>query len=289
MLKSAISAVTGGILTAIFLRHNTETAEFEKIKAGQFKEVTNELLKSGKMTYTEYYKANNFLSVAQKADEYYSEMNHNENGSKSYDFDWFIRFYESVGNISDEEMQDLWARILAGEINNPSTFSLKIIDILKNLRKKDAELFDKICSHSIHFNGIKYILPNYEEFLEHCNIKYSDIVNLSEFGLINSSPLLVYKINITASSKVLAVNNSLLITGKTKNEMDKILEIQQFPITTVGNEIASLKKRCISDENLILFAKQLKDNDINIEVHRIIKKDGNNYSFQLENLIADKI
>ena len=57
----AISPIVGSIFTAIFLRHNTEATEFEKIKAGQFKEVADSLLRSGKMTYTEYYKANNFL------------------------------------------------------------------------------------------------------------------------------------------------------------------------------------------------------------------------------------
>lgn len=142
----AISPIVGSIFTAIFLRHNTEATEFEKIKAGQFKEVADSLLRSGKMTYTEYYKANNFLKVAKKADEFYSEMHRSENTPPAtYDFDWFIRFYEAVGNISDEAMQDLWAKILAGEISRPSSYSLKTIDVLKNMSKKDAELFVRIC------------------------------------------------------------------------------------------------------------------------------------------------
>ena len=34
-LSSAVGAVAGAIFTAIFLRSNTKTEEFEKIKAGQ--------------------------------------------------------------------------------------------------------------------------------------------------------------------------------------------------------------------------------------------------------------
>ena len=67
-MSSAVAPVAGALFTAIFLRHNTKTDEFEKIKAGQFEEVANDLLMSGKMTYTEYYKANNFLAVAKKAE-----------------------------------------------------------------------------------------------------------------------------------------------------------------------------------------------------------------------------
>lgn len=54
-----------------------------------FGEVADILLESGKMTYTEYYKANNFLDIAKKADEFYSEMN-SSNSNKVYDFDWFF-------------------------------------------------------------------------------------------------------------------------------------------------------------------------------------------------------
>ena len=65
-IGSAVGPVAGALFTAIFLRHNTKTDEFEKIKAGKFKEVADDLLTSGKMTYTEYYKANNFLTIAKK-------------------------------------------------------------------------------------------------------------------------------------------------------------------------------------------------------------------------------
>lgn len=58
---SPVNVIAGSLFTAIFLRKNTATQEFEKIKAGKFQEVADELLESGKMTYTEFYKANNFL------------------------------------------------------------------------------------------------------------------------------------------------------------------------------------------------------------------------------------
>ena len=38
-ITTAIGAVAGSLITAIFLRNNTSIKEFEKIKAGQFEEV----------------------------------------------------------------------------------------------------------------------------------------------------------------------------------------------------------------------------------------------------------
>ena len=52
-ITSAVGPVIGAVFTAIFLRNNTATKEFEKIKAGRLGEVAEELLTTGKMTYTE--------------------------------------------------------------------------------------------------------------------------------------------------------------------------------------------------------------------------------------------
>ena len=64
---SGLGPVVGSLITVLFLRKNTSTTEFEKIKAGKFDEVLDDLLSSGHLTYTELYKANNFLKIAKKA------------------------------------------------------------------------------------------------------------------------------------------------------------------------------------------------------------------------------
>ena len=46
------------------------------------------------------------------------------------DPDWFQFYCELVQNISTHSMQKLWAKILAGEISNPGSFSLKTHNFL---------------------------------------------------------------------------------------------------------------------------------------------------------------
>lgn len=117
-LLTGVGPIIGSLITVLFLRKNTATSEFEKIKSGKFDEVLEELLASGQITYTELYKANNFLNIAKKADAYYSQKELTEHQG-CIEFDWLIRYYEAAGNISDENMQDMWAKILAGEIESP--------------------------------------------------------------------------------------------------------------------------------------------------------------------------
>ena len=42
-------------------------------------------------------------------------------------------------------MQSLWARLLAGEANQPGTFSKRTVELVASLDKSDAQLFTGLC------------------------------------------------------------------------------------------------------------------------------------------------
>lgn len=62
------------------------------------------------------------------------------------DHDWTARFFSDVQDVSSEEMQLLWSRILAGEVERPGRTSVRTLGILKNLDKETANLFARLCS-----------------------------------------------------------------------------------------------------------------------------------------------
>lgn len=266
---SGMGPVVGSLITVLFLRQNTATTEFEKIKAGKFEEVLEDLLSSGNLTYTELYKANNFLKIAKKADEYYSQKSHTET-TGCFEFDWLIRYYEAVGNISDENMQDLWAKILAGEINAPSSYSLKTIDTLRNMRKCDVELFTHICQHSFEFYDHKLFLPNYQGYMDAVGIKYSDVMKLSESGLIFDNAMLRMEFELPEEPAILSVNRELVLIISSSETKSKKGSISQFPFTQVGSELATLVGDMPTDKDFILWGKEIaKDKKYNVGVHKI--------------------
>lgn len=283
---SVVSSVVGGLFTTIFLRRNTSVAEFEKIKNGQFKEVADSLLKAGKMTYVEYYQASNFLEVAKKADKYYSEIHH-DNNNANYDFDWFVRFYEAVGNISDEVMQDLWAKLLAGEVAEPSSFSLKTIDVLRNLSKQDAELFSLICSHSVMTRGQNF-LPHYDTYLEKHNIYYTDIMKLNEQGLIFNDGTIGFSMSIGQNPNVLFWNNDLVMTIESSDDKNIEIHIKTHPFTKAGQELAVLVSKSVSEENFIELAKEIanKNQECILGVYKIVSLDEKSILHDGKNLLA---
>jgi hypothetical protein len=57
------------------------------------------------------------------------------------DDDWITHFFDTCGKVSDEQMQELWSRVLAGEANGPGTFSKRAVSLLATLDSEEAELF----------------------------------------------------------------------------------------------------------------------------------------------------
>ncbi len=60
--------------------------------------------------------------------------------------DWIFQFLNNAQDICDSDMQSLWARILAGEVSNPGTYSKRTLEFLKTLEKWEAEKFTELCS-----------------------------------------------------------------------------------------------------------------------------------------------
>ena len=65
------------------------------------------------------------------------------------DHDWTARFFDNAKDVSDEEMQKLWAKLLAGEVERPGSVSLRTLSILREMTQKEAELFARAVNYII--------------------------------------------------------------------------------------------------------------------------------------------
>jgi len=141
LVQAGISALAGGFITAMFLRGNTSKTEFEKIKAGKINEVLVNLVDKHELTFTEMMKCRNMLEIAKKADTIYTEKKKYIKQMSDYsefDFDWLLRYFESVGNVSDNDMQMLWAKILANGLLSKGNVYPAFIELMKNIDRNDA-------------------------------------------------------------------------------------------------------------------------------------------------------
>ena len=74
----------------------------------------------------------------------------NENAKPdSVDNDWIVNFFDKCRIVSDDEMQGLWSRVLAGEAKAPGTYSKRTVNSLSDLDKTEAALFTKLCGFGL--------------------------------------------------------------------------------------------------------------------------------------------
>ena len=108
--------------------------------------------------------------------------------------DWLNRFEAEARQASSEEMQFMFGKILAGEIQRPRTYSIKTLKLLGELDSSTAELFQRACSLSISLieDGefidariLSFRKPAGDNGLEEYGLPYGHIINLIHHGLVN--------------------------------------------------------------------------------------------------------
>lgn len=109
--------------------------------------------------------------------------------------DWTSRFFEECQDIGDEQMQQLWARLLAGEVARPGSFSPRTLTIVRDLTRTDAHLFSVLCNliWNIPDIGVVPVIadPQAAE-LEPLGIGTGTLTHLTSIGLIEFNSISSY-------------------------------------------------------------------------------------------------
>ena len=104
---------------------------------------------------------------------------------ESMENDWIANFFDKSRLISDDDMQNLWAKVLAGEANSPRTFSKRTINLLGSLDKSDAELFTNFCSFVWKLGPLIPIIHNErDKVFTSKGINTSSLEHLDSIGLV---------------------------------------------------------------------------------------------------------
>lgn len=239
VLIEKISDAIGGIFKPYQIRRVAEAeAQAEKTKAlVQIK--INELQQRAinRFMIEEAYKQNNIENITQKA---LPLLEMTTSRPENIERDWIVNFFDKSKLISDEEMQDLWAKILAGEANAPGSFSKRTIHLVAELDKDDAILFDKLCSFIWTIdNLVPLILDTDADIYKKGGIYFSTLKHLDSIGLISLESLSGYKrTGFEKKATIFYQGNPLVI--EFPNEKDNELKIGHALFTQAGRELAHI-------------------------------------------------
>lgn len=146
------------------------------------------ILAKSRQIFVEYMNKNN---VVQKTMNYLNKQD--LINAQCIDQDWLTMYFNEVAQISTEEFQDIWARILASQIKQPSSVPKRLLQIVKQMEREDAENFTKLCSLSLKYTSgvetaiIPYYIPDMEKYYKENGITTMVLINLEGLGLIQST------------------------------------------------------------------------------------------------------
>lgn len=237
-LIKKISDAIGGIFKPYQIRRVAQAeAEAEKIKAVTQIEITELQHRAIQRFFIEEAKKqDNIESITSKA----LPMLEENSKPNEIEDDWITNFFDKCRLISDNEMQVIWSKILAGESNSPGKYSKRTIDMLSSMDKTDADLFTKLCNFSININELCPLVyePN-DNIYQSNGIYFGALTHLESIGLIRFDNLAGFlRTDLKQSGYIKYFSEKVWI--ELSKPKDNQMDFGKVMLTNVGNQLSTL-------------------------------------------------
>ncbi len=204
--------------------------------------------------------------------------------SDPIDPDWIRRFFNIVGDVSNNELQNIWARILSGEIKQPGSFSMRTLDTVRNISPKEAEIFQRVMPLVLQ-SGQNYFISSRTELLSKYGISYGDILCLDECGLIIQQKDLGITYHIEKGKPLSLLAGQYLIRVEAVIEALQEVRLEVYSLTCAGRELYDILYHATPLAYVVDMGKEaFKEgkNGVNVGIHEIIRKEGERVEFCAE-------
>lgn len=175
-------------------------------------------------------KMQNTMAVIEKAQAHFVEGE--KVSAEPVDEGWKNRFFGIIEEISDDELREIWGRVLAGEIKKPRSYSLRTLETLRNMTKEEASVVVKAAPYII---GDMCMYKN-------SVLSLPERLLLQEIGLMLDDGMgLEFKWEVKGKDKL-----SILLDEKTifvlHNDKENVVKCNTniYKLSTAGSEIFKL-------------------------------------------------
>lgn len=180
----------------------------------------------------------NMEEITRKSLPHLAEKSNPEN----MEDDWVTNFFDKSRIVSDEEMQGIWAQVLAGEANAPGSFSKRTVNLLGDLDKRDAELFQTLCRFGWIFGTFTpLVFDTQDKIYNDLGINFGSLSHLDSLGLIQFNGVSGFSKQRLPNNFAVSYCGQVLPLTMSK-ETDNTLSIGKVLLTQAGQELARVVK-----------------------------------------------
>lgn len=141
------------------------------------------------------------------------------------DYDWFNYFLDKTRLVSNDEMKNVWAMILAKESESPGNVSKQLMHVLSIITPREAKIFNTISKYTINIHT-----DDEQEYND-------ELIDLESLGLIKESSAGTYFFNLEHKKNV------FISYGKHDKKCDssaKSIEFGHVVYTSIGVQLYNI-------------------------------------------------
>jgi hypothetical protein len=256
VLIEKVSDAIGGIFKPYQIKRIAKAEVQAEIIRAEGQIAISEIQQRGleRLIYQEGKKQQNIEDITAKALPLL-EDNSNPNSMSE---DWISNFFDKCSNVSDEEMQTLWGKVLAGEANKGGSFNKRAVNAIANLEKEDANLFTSLCRFGVFFGEFTpLIFDSQSEIYLKNDINFKALTHLESIGLITFGHSSGFRKQALPAQFVIQYFDQRLLVTLKQNESE--LKIGKVILTDIGKQLSTICGAEKIEEFPAFISSQWKD------------------------------
>lgn len=163
-----------------------------------------------------------------------------EPSDKEVDPDWLFRWREAAKNTNNEQLRDIWAKTLAGEVKSPGSYSLRTLEFIRNISQDEALAISLLGQFAVGRSIFK------TKRLEEAGIDFGFLLQMDDLGILHgvqggdlSGLVLNFNSQVSDRFFTVIINRNLVLTVAS-DDPSKKLSLECYQISKVGAELLSL-------------------------------------------------
>ncbi len=202
-----------------------------------------------RLGFQELKRQNNIENIAFKALEFAADKK--DVSDNVPEDEWLAEFFNLSQDCSNPQLQYIWARLLADEVDKPGSFSRRTLHTIKLLSPDEAVLFNQISGCVVQNgdapeNSDFFVMVFFEQFdgfkKESIGFSHLEALRLIEIGLLREDTISIEK-DETWDFKFFDKSFSLTCIGE-------FAEFNVYSLTKIGEEIFSI---CNPNPNMAYY------------------------------------
>ena len=186
---------------------------------------------------------------------------------------WATRFFDMASDISGEDMQILWGKILAGEIKCPNSYSIRTLELLRSLTTQEIQALKETLPYIIVMNSDYFIISKVD-IRKKYNISFDRISMLVESKFLSPVTLVVEEVHLKGGTEITQdlFNKNYVICMCCNDEEDRDFNIPIHALTSSGKELVKLLQPEGDKQYMLDVVKYLRNKvnpPIKVTMHEI--------------------